>query len=530
MFTHLWQGLRTSLHDRNRRRQARLSLESLEERCLLSSDVVLQWNQAVLAAIRADKPTIGFVTRDLAIIHSAIYDAVNAIDHTSGVFHVAVDAPSDADPVAAGDAAGLFTATALFPTDTALFQATYQAVLASIPDGQAKTDGIAVGRSVAEQTLISRVTDGANAFVPYTPGTNPGDWRPTPTAFAPAQTPQWPDVTPFALDSGSQFRPGPPPALTSADYTAAFNEVKDFGRVDSTVRTAAETEVARFWEAKAGTPQIAGYWNEIAQNAATSQGNTLDQNARLFAELNVALADETIAFFDAKYTYNRWRPVTAIQLADQTGNLDTVADPNWLPLLNTANHPSWVSAHGGISGAASAVLANFFGTDNVSVSLTSEDLQGVTHSFTSFSAAAAQAENSVVWSGTHFRLDVTAGDAQGQSVAAFVDRNFFQPRHGSHEKKDADGIDERRERDRDPASKEINDGDLMFALMGRSAKHQTGAGPDRVLRFNDRRAAPSTAQTTGSENHALSTPVSAPHHHLSDGASGTGDLAKDFAW
>ncbi len=110
MFTHLWQGLRTSLHDRNRRRQARLSLESLEERCLLSSDVVLQWNQAVLAAIRADKPTIGFVTRDLAIIHSAIYDAVNAIDHTSGVFHVAVDAPSDADPVAAADAAGLFTA------------------------------------------------------------------------------------------------------------------------------------------------------------------------------------------------------------------------------------------------------------------------------------------------------------------------------------------------------------------------------------------------------------------------------------
>jgi uncharacterized protein (TIGR03118 family) len=404
-----------------------LRVEPLEERCLPSADVVLQWNQAVLQAIRNDKPTIGFVTRDLAIVHTAIYDAVNAIDHTSSVFH----APADASPVPAADAAGLFTASALFPTDTALFQVTYQAALASVPDGPGKTDGIAVGRFVAEQTLISRVTDGANAFVPYTPGAAPGDWRPTPPGFAPAQTPQWPFVTPFALDSGSQFRPGPPPALTSAAYTAAFNEVKAFGRADSTVRTPQETEAARFWEAKAGTPQIAGYWNEIAQQATLSQGNTLDQDARLFAGLNVALADETVAFFDAKYTYNRWRPVTAIQLAGQDGNPDTVADPNWLPLLNTANHPSWVSAHGGISGAAAATLANFFGTDNVPVSLTSEDLAGVTHSFTSFSAAAAEAENSVVWSGTHFRFDVTAGDAQGRGVAGFVDQHFFQPAPGT---------------------------------------------------------------------------------------------------
>jgi uncharacterized protein (TIGR03118 family) len=367
------------------------------------------------------------VTRDLAIVHTAIYDAVNASDHTSGAFHVQADAPADASPVAAADAAGLFTASALFPTDTALFQATYQAVLADVPAGQAQTDGLAVGRFVAEQTLISRVTDGANAVVSFTPGSAPGDWRPTPPAFAPAQTPQWPFVTPFALTSGSQFRPPPPPALTSAAYTAAFNEVKDLGRVDSTLRTPQQTEVARFWEAKAGTAQIAGYWNEIAESAAASQNNTLDQNARLFADLNVALADETIAFFDAKYTYQRWRPVTAIQLAGQDGNPDTVADPNWLPLLNTANHPSWVSAHGGISGAAAAVLAGFFGTDSVGFSLTSEDLQGVTHSFPSFSAAAAEAENSVVWGGTHFRFDVTAGDAQGRLVAQFVGQNFFRP-------------------------------------------------------------------------------------------------------
>src|SRR4029077_19049059 len=217
----------------------------------------------------------------------------------------------------------------------------------------------------------------------------------------------------------------------SAAYTAAFNEVKDLGRVDSTTRTVQQTEAARFWEAKAGTPQITGYWNEIAQDAALSQGNTLAQNARLFAELDVALADEAIAFFDAKYTYNRWRPVTAIQLADQDGNPDTVADPTWLPLLNTANHPSWVSAHGGISGAAATVLAHSFGTDNISFNLTSEDLKGVTHSFTSFSAAATEAENSVVWGGIHFRFDVVAGQTLGQSVAQFVTQNFFQPFPGS---------------------------------------------------------------------------------------------------
>jgi uncharacterized protein (TIGR03118 family) len=432
MSTPLWHRFRTpqsrAPRNRNRWQQSRrLSIESLEERCLLAADVVLQFNQAVLAAIRTDKPTIGFASRDLAVVHSAIFDAVNAIDHIASVFHVPATAPADASPVAAAAAAGLFTGAALFPTDLALFQAMFQASLANVPDGPAKTDGIAVGRFVAERTLIGRVTDGSDAVVPLIPGTAPGDWRPAPPAFAPAQTPQWPFVTPFALDSGSQFRPPPPPALTSAEYTAAFNETKDFGRVNSTVRTAQETEVARFWEGKAGTPQVPGYWNEIAKSAATSQGNTLDQNAQLFAELNVAVADAVIGHFDAKYTFNRWRPVTAIQLADQTGNPSTVADPTWLPLLNTPPNPSYVSGHAVVSGAASTVLAHFFGTDNISFTLTSEDLAGVTHSFTSFSAAATEAENSVVWSGIHFRFDVTAGQTLGQAVAQFVDQNFFKP-------------------------------------------------------------------------------------------------------
>jgi hypothetical protein len=400
----------------------------------LSSDVVIQWNQAIITALEADKPSIGPATRDLAIVQTAIYDAVNAIDRTASTFAVHAHARAKASPVAAADAAGLVTASALFSNETALFQATYQGALADVRNGGARNRGVALGRLVADRTLVSRANDGASALVNYVPGSAPGDWRPSPPAFAPAQTPQWDNVTPFALKGGAQFRPPPPPALTSADYTAAFNEVKDFGRADSTVRTPQETEVARFWEGKGGTPQVPGYWNEIAESAAESQHNTLAQDARLFAGLNVALADAVIAHFDAKYTYNRWRPITAIQLAGQTGNPDTVADPNWRPLLNTPPNPSYVSGHGAVSGAAATVLAHFFGTDNIGFSLTSADLPGVTHSFTSFSAAAAEAENSVVWGGIHFRTDVTAGQALGQSVAQFVDQNFFKPLpgHGRH--------------------------------------------------------------------------------------------------
>jgi hypothetical protein len=475
--------------------------------------VVLQFNAAVLDAIRADKPVIGFTTRDLAIVHAAIYDAVNDITHTHSPLEVAVNAPPDASPEAAAAAAGLVTGVNLFPDQQALFKATYQAVIAGIPDGQGKADGIALGHFVGQEWLILRSTDGSDAVVDYVPGDQPGDWRPTPPGFQPAQTPQWPFVTPFALESGSQFRPPPPPALTSPEYTVSYDEVKSLGRVDSTVRTPEQTEIAQFWEAKAGTPQIAGYWNEIAADAAQSQGNTLDDNARLFAELNVTLADDTIAFFDAKYTYNRWRPVTAIQLGDTDGNPRTLGDPNWLPLLNTAPHPSYVSAHGATSGAAATVLADFFGTDNISFSLTSEDLVGDTHSFTSFSAAANQAMDSVVFGGVHFRTDNVAGNALGQSVAQFVDQNFFQPQAGAT---DQDGLlasislGHSGGQGRGHASREMGALDLVFALANRSAEHQGNASQGQSLEPRDRPAAPTTSETSAAASGRISTPTSGP--------------------
>src|SRR5262249_5350673 len=161
-----------------------------------------------------------------------------------------------------------------------------------------------------------RRTDGSDRVVPNTPGTDPGDWQPTPPAFLPALAPQWPDVTPFAMSAGSQFRPAAPPALDSAEYATAFNEVQDLGRAGSTTRTAEQTQIARFWNDGLGTAFAMGYWNRIAQQVATDQGLGLVQDARVFALLNIAEADAHIACWDAKYTYNLWRPVTAIRAAD----------------------------------------------------------------------------------------------------------------------------------------------------------------------------------------------------------------------
>jgi hypothetical protein len=204
----------------------------------------------------------------------------------------------------------------------------------------------------------------------------PGKYRPTPPNFpAPAFT-NWGAVTPFVLDRADQFRPGPPPALTSATYAAAINEVKSLGSATSTTRTAEQTQIGKFWN-----PPIQNFWNQIAETVALSHHGDLPTTARLFAALNLSFADSAIAFYDAKYTYLLWRPVTAIRLADTDGNPNTVADPNWVPLAgNTAADPSYPGAHSTISSAAAVVLASFYRGDQ-SFSVTSPALPGVIRSF-----------------------------------------------------------------------------------------------------------------------------------------------------
>jgi membrane-associated phospholipid phosphatase len=410
------------------RKQSVLRVEPLEDRCLPSANVVLEWNQLALHAIGQARVSPVVASRDLAITQAAVYDAVVAIDPEFEPYHAHVAASRGASPEAAAAQAAHDTLTALFPSQTGTFDAALSDDLADIPPGRAR-QGTDVGREVAQQILDWRSTDGSDATVPYTPGTDPGDWQPTPPANLPALAPQWPSVTPFAMTSGDQFRPGAPPALDTADYAAAFNEVKSLGSAGSTTRTAEQTQIARFWNDGAGTAFAPGYWNRIAQEVATDQHLDLVSDARLFALVNIASADALIACWDAKYTYSLWRPVTAIRAADTDGNPGTEADATWTPLLTTPNFPSYVSAHSTVSGAAAGVLTALFGPD-YHFTVSSDSLPGVTRSFDSFDAAAQEAGRSRIYGGIHYQFDNQAGLASGRALGQYVSGNFLLPVEG----------------------------------------------------------------------------------------------------
>jgi membrane-associated phospholipid phosphatase len=374
-------------------------------------------------------------TRNFAIMHAAVYDAVNAIDATHQPYLVRVEQVSrHASQAAAAATAAHETLVTLYPTFQTTLDQQYDQSLAQIPDGVGKSTGIGVGKAVAQAILTLRSGDGSAATpIPFVFGNAPGDYQSTPPNFPkqPVFT-HWPGVTPFALERAKQFRLGPPPALTSAEYAAVFNEVKALGIANSTAATADQALIGRFWNGA-----IQNYWNEIAQTAAVAQNLTTAQNARLFALLNLTFADSVIAFYDAKYTYNFWRPVTAIREAATDGNPKTLPDPNWLPEVgNTTPDPAYPGAHAVISASGASVLTSFFRGNHFDFTVTSEVLPGVDRSFTSFSVAAEEATLSRIFAGVHFRSDLTTGQRLGRQVADFVADNFLTPVHGRDDSDD----------------------------------------------------------------------------------------------
>jgi membrane-associated phospholipid phosphatase len=387
-------------------------------------NAVIEWNRTLLAIVRTPgaQPATIHSTRNFAILHAAIYDAVNNIEPKFSPYLVRLsDVPRSASKIAAADQAAHDVLVSLYPAFQTSLDAELQQDFAQLADDERKAQGIAVGQAVASQLLAARAADGANATPPvYVPGTQPGDYQLTPPNFAPADFIQWPKVTPFALDRADEFRPGPPPALTSATYTKVFNEIKDLGFVDSTTRTAEQTQIGKFWNGN-----IQDFWNEIAQTAALANHLNLEDSARLFALLNISLADTAIAFFEAKYTYNFWRPVTAVQLADTDGNPLTDPNTTWLPLsTKTAPDPSYPGAHSAISKAGATVLSSYFG-NQFTFDVTSESLAGVTRHFTSFSAAGEEAGLSRIYAGQHFRTDHVAGKGLGRKVAESIDSSIL---------------------------------------------------------------------------------------------------------
>jgi PAP2 superfamily len=342
-------------------------------------------------------------------------DAVVAIDRSAKPYLATVRAPRSASTAAAADAAAHETLVDLYPSLRAALDQDYAASLAQVPAGRRRSMGIRVGRRVAAQVIARRAHDGSGAApLPFEPGTTPGDYQLTPPAFAQPVFTHWPLVRPFVLRHADQFRPPPPPGLASPKYAAAIDEVKALGPAQGSTRTADQTQIGLFWN-----PPIWAAWNRIAQTAAITRGGGLSQDARTFAALNLTFADSVIAFYDAKYAYRLWRPVTAIRDADGDGNPDTVGDPSWTSLSATAPDPSYPGAHGTISAAGADVLASIYGND-VPFTATSPALPGVERSFVSFSEAAEEASVSRIYNGNHTRLDEVAGEDLGHDTAGFV--------------------------------------------------------------------------------------------------------------
>lgn len=306
-------------------------------------DTVLDWNATLLEAIRVDRTVPPVAARALAMVHVAMYDAVNAIDRQHEPYAVDVRAPRGTSAEAAAAQAAYRVATTLFPDQTPLFEAALKETLAAVRTGSSRAAGVRLGNRVGRTILDLRVDDGASAEFAYVPGTDPGDWVPTPTGFTSPLLPQWPYVRPFGIVSGSQFRPPAPPALDTAEYAAEVGQVKELGSARSARRTADQTAIALFWADGPGTFTPPGHWNQIAGDILLKKPTDLATGARLFALLNVAEADAAIASWDAKYAYDRWRPVTAIRQAGTDGNAATEADPSWTTLIPTPPFPAYTS-------------------------------------------------------------------------------------------------------------------------------------------------------------------------------------------
>jgi membrane-associated phospholipid phosphatase len=404
---------------------------AIEREATVLEDPVLAWNHITLEAIKAGGSVTAVATRILTMESVAVHDVLAAIEGQP-TLKVALDAPEGISATAAVAAAAHRVMTHLYPGQAATFDARYAYDLSTVPDGAARDEAVAFGQAVADAVIAMRLDDGWNAPVTYVPGTDIGDWRPTPLPFRPALNPQWGDVQTWATLSGDQFRPAGPPDLTSEAYAAALNEVKEYGRIDSTLRTADQTETVFYWADQAGTYTPAGRWAQIAAEVLEAGGHDSMFNARTLALLNIVGADAAIAAWDAKYEYNFWRPVTAIRLADQDGNPLTEADPTWSPLLNTPNHPEYVSGHSTCSMATAWVLTLILG-DDYAFSNASVGFPDIVRSFDSFVDAAVEASLSRIYGGIHYRFSGMDGLALGRQVADFAmarltsDQDSFAP-------------------------------------------------------------------------------------------------------
>ncbi len=388
-----------------------------------AADIVTDWSKIATQAIVTKAPRAGAV--DFAIVHAAMFDAVNAIDHRYTTYKVDPLSPrSGASPEAAAAAAAHRALIGMYPEQAATLDAAYAASLAGLPDDDARAKGIVLGEEVPVAMLALRANDGRTLPVPvYTFGYGPGVYQQT-TPFPPSGQPintALSLVSPMVVPSVLVFRSYGPPGLTSARYTADLEEVRKFGALISTVRTEKQSEIARFH-----TENPNQFWGRNLSNFVASRNLETVKSARLMALFSFAQADAGIACFDTKYVYNFWRPSTAIQQADTDGNSATAADPAWVPYQNTPPHPEYPAAHGCVAGAVAETMEAFFDNPRVRFEFNST-VTGMVHTFGGPAELVDEIANARVYGGMHFRNSVNHGTELGRSVAKWIGRNALRP-------------------------------------------------------------------------------------------------------
>jgi len=385
------------------------------------ADVITDWNKVTIDEIRKLGLGPNPASRILAIAHIAAYEAVNTLSKTHEPYHATLSANLPASADAAAASAFHLALVLLIPQEKATLDAAYTQSLALLPDGPARTNGIALGEASAVAIYTSRIGDGSAAVVAYPGSTDPGKWRPTPSLLQAALEPGWRFVTPFALTKPEQFRPVAPPAITSSEFAVAYTETQSLGKNDSTTRSAEQTNIANFWKQPTHVPL-----NAIARSIAKLKDLPLAEDARLFALLNITIADTRIAVWDAKYEYGYWRPITAINTTTDYGNAAAVPDATWSPLLETPNHPEYPSGHSITGGGGLRTLSTFFGSDAVSFAVASDTAPGVTRGFEKFSDAEQENANSRIYGGIHYRFSNETGIAVGHQIADYVSSNYLK--------------------------------------------------------------------------------------------------------
>jgi len=393
-------------------------------------EVILQWNRVLTQTVAtpgAQPPTI-ISQRNFAIMHLAMFDAVNSIDGSYTPYLTEARTGGRASTRAAAAQAAHDVLVVLYPNQQTIFATELADSLLGISPIQAFR-GKAVGRLVAQRMLAARANDGWTTPPPaYVLPATPGNWQPTPPANAAATFTHFPAVLPFALTQNTQFLTAAPPALTSAEYAADFNEEKELGSATSTTRTADQTLTAQLW---ASGPVGDTRYTTLIRNLALSRNNSIVQNARLFALHYLSSHDTLLTSFTSKYTYGLWRPVTAIRRADEDGNPNTTADPNWTSLIAAPPYPAFAGNAAAASASVATTLALFLGRDDIEFQINFGGTPNVIRNYRSFSALNTEVSRSRVYGGIHFNFDNLAGQSVGRNVANYVFMNFLTPRRCS---------------------------------------------------------------------------------------------------